>query len=251
MMKWYIPVFIRWRITCSRCVLENGKRGIRVRKQIVLPLLQQIGINQIEDGKTVINPVLFGGWVCSGRWLAIVVGSVLVLIFLASLLPSVFRSAYFSPIATVDEQLMYYQAARTFNEYGFLNSYLLQDFSTSSNPAHHPFVYNHMPPGPEIFTALLTRVFGEQYRLIRMIFLGIFLVGLVCYFRFARLMLRGFNLTGEGFAILFIPPAVMFHMMDHPAYSPFPFLAFFPLVSLHSYYESGKRSQHYLALGVV
>ena len=222
-----------------------------MKNRILLAFLRHIGIRQTEDGKPAIDPLLFGGWIGSGRWLATIVTGVLILIFLAGLLPTVFRSEYFSPVATVDEQLMYYQAARTFNEYGFLNSYLLQDFSTSSNPAHHPFVYNHMPPGPEIFIALLTRVFGEQYRLIRLIFLVIFLVGLVCYFRFARLMLRGFNLTGEGFAILFIPPAVMFHMMDHPAYSPFPFLAFFPLVSLHSYYESGKRSQHYLALGVV
>ena len=166
-----------------------------MKNRILLAFLRHIGIRQTEDGKPAIDPLLFGGWIGSGRWLATIVTGVLILIFLAGLLPTVFRSEYFSPVATVDEQLMYYQAARTFNEYGFLNSYLLQDFSTSSNPAHHPFVYNHMPPGPEIFIALLTRVFGEQYRLIRLIFLVIFLVGLVCYFRFARLMLRLCNIV--------------------------------------------------------
>src|SRR5437867_13400788 len=120
-----------------------------MKNRILLAFLRDRGIKQTEDGKPAIDPLLFGGWIGSGRWFATLVTGVLILIFLAGVLPTVFRSSYFSPIAPVDEQIMYYQVARTFNEYGFLNSFLLHDVSTSSNPTHQPFVYNHMPPGPE------------------------------------------------------------------------------------------------------
>ena len=185
--------------------------------------------------------------VCRSKWLATAVVAVYVVIFLVGLV----RFPYFGPLATVDEQLMYFQVARVFNEYGLLNSVFLQDFSNSSSSIHHPFVYNHMPPGPEILTALLMKVFGERYRVIRLAFVGIFVVGLAYYVRFVGILLASVGCRGAGLALLLIPPIVMLHSIDHPAYSCFPFVAFFPIVALDTYYRTGRRSHYWLAFLVV
>lgn len=192
----------------------------------------------------------YGFWtdrVISGKWLFSLVAAA----YLGLFLVTVVRFPLLSSVATVDEQLIYYQTARNFVTYGFLNSGFLHDLSTSSNPGEHPYIYNHMPPGPEIFTALLFKLFGERYALIRLVFAGVFLAGIVCFLRFAGLILRGHGLTGEGFAILFLSPYTVLHAIDHPAYSSFPFLAFFPVVALHAYYETGRRIYYALALLVV
>ena len=54
--------------------------------------------------------------------------------------------------------------------FGFGNSLLLQDVSSSPDPADHPYVYNHMPPGPDIATALVRKATGDDFRLTRLFF---------------------------------------------------------------------------------
>ncbi|PYN96850.1 MAG: hypothetical protein DMD91_19865 [Candidatus Rokuibacteriota bacterium] len=182
----------------------------------------------------------------SGLWLAFLAVTVWFVTFLGTL-----KFPLLSPIGSVDEQLNYYQVARNFLTYGFLNSGFLQDLSTSADPAQHPYIYNHMPPGPEIFVALLFKLFGEQYALVRVIFALLFLVGIACYFRFAGLLLRQCGLGGGGYTVLFLSGPQMLKMMDHPAFSLSPLFAYYPVVSLHSYYQTGKRRHLYLALAVV
>ena len=189
----------------------------------------------------------WGPSLCRSKWLAGVVVAGYLAIFLVGLV----RFPYFGPLATVDEQLMYFQVARVFNEYGLLNSTFLQDFSNSSNPIHHPFVYNHMPPGPEILIAAFMKIFGESYRAIRLAFAGIFVIGIAYYVRFVGILLASAGCRGAGLALLLIPPIVMLHSIDHPAYSVFPFVAFFPVVALDTYYRTGRRSQYWFALLVV
>lgn len=175
--------------------------------------------------------------VLGGRWLATVVLAVYVGLFVGILQ----TSPYWSPFATADEQVTYYQVARNFNRFGFMRTLFLHDMSTASDPAFHPFVYNHMPPGPEVFTALLLKAVGEHYRVIRLVFGLVFLAGLLCYLRFAELVLGRAGLTGAGFTLLFLPPASVMHAMDHPAYSAFPLLAFGPLLLLDRHYRTGRR----------
>ena len=180
-------------------------------------------------------------------WLAAVVLAAYLGMFLVGLV----RSDYFGPFSTVDEQLMYFQVARTFNEYGFLNSVFLQDFSSSPSTAHHPFVYNHMPPGPEILTAVLMKVFGERYRAIRLCLAAMFVIGIVYYLRFVKILLARLELGGAGLVLLLLPQTLMLHSIDHPAYSGFPFIAFFPVVALDAYHRTGRRHHYWLALLVV
>src|SRR5438445_2894644 len=193
------------------------------------------------------------GW---SRWLALrlgrvlarswVVGALAIAFYLALFLVTLARFPYFSPYATVDEQLAYYEAARNFNKYGFLNSMLLQDMSSSSRPEHHPFIYNHIPPGPEIVVALLMRLLGDNFVAIRLIFAGIFVLGAVSLLRFTEMVLYAAGLMGSGFAMFLVDPAAIMHAIDHAAYRPFPLLPFLPLVALKSYYDHGRR----LAFGV-
>jgi hypothetical protein len=182
-----------------------------------------------------------------GRWVAALVIAVYAAIFLNMLA----SSPYWSPFSTVDEQVTYYQVAKNFNRFGFLPTLFLHDVATASDPALHPFVYNHMPPGPEIAIALLMQLVGEWYGAIRLVLGLVFLAGLVAYFRFARIVLRSLGLAGAGFALLFLTPFSMLHSIDHPAYSPFPLLAFLPLVLLDRRYRTTERWPLPVALVVV
>lgn len=183
----------------------------------------------------------------NGHWVSALLIGVYTVVFLLCLI----RFPYFSPFATVDEQVNYYLTARNYLRSGFASTAFLQDFSSSSNPAHHPYVYNHMPPGPELAVGIITKFFGEQYRLVRFAFSLLFLVGVVYYLRFVSLFLETLGLRGTGFAILFLSPLTFLHSIDHPAYAAFPFLAFYPLVALQSHYATGHRRPYYLALLVV
>jgi hypothetical protein len=187
------------------------------------------------------------GLLLAGSWAGAPAIAFILVLFLVTLV----RFPYFSPNATVDEQLAYYQVARNFNEYGFLNSMLLHDLSSSSRPEHHPFIYNHMPPGPEIVVALLMRLFGENFAAIRLVFAGIFVLGVLCFLRVAGIVLGAGGLVGSGFAMFFVDPHALMRIIDHPAYSPFPLLAFLPLVALGWYYDRRGRLALGLALAAV
>src|SRR5260370_41375029 len=112
----------------------------------------------------------------------------MVLVFVFGGVIAIGKCSLISPWGNAEEQTNYFQVARNFNAYGFLNSAFLQDLSTSSNPADHPYVYTHEPSGPEVLIALLTRFVGERYGLIRVLFLSLFVSGYWCYLRFAQLI---------------------------------------------------------------
>ncbi len=149
-----------------------------------------------------------------------------------------------------DEHLLYYLAGRNFVTYGFSNSDFLQDISSSSRAEDHPFVYNHMPPGPELLVAAMMKLVGERYRTFRIVFAGAFLAGVGCFLWFVSILFRTWGRAGAGFALLFIPPATMLRLMDHPMYFAFPLLAFFPLVAMDRYYASRKARWLLAGFGV-
>lgn len=183
----------------------------------------------------------------SGSWLAAPILAGYALLFLVALV----RFPLVGPVATVDEQLIYYQTARNFVQYGFLNSGFLHDLSTSSNPAHHPYIYSHMPAGPEVFVALLMKIVGERWALIRLVFAAVFFVGIAYFLRFVQLVLAQHGLTGAGYALLFLSPFTVLHAIDHPAYSSFPLFLFFPVMALQRYYATGRVVHCWMALASV
>jgi len=178
-----------------------------------------------------------GRAIANGWWLA----ALLVLFYVVVYVTTLRGFPYSGPFSTVDEQLNYYVAAKNFNRFGFLPTMFLHDFSLSTRAELHPYVYNHMPPGPEIATALMMRVVGERYVLIRLAFAAVFVAGLVAFLMFARQVLAAFGLTGEGYTLLFLKPTFVLHTMDHPAFSPFLLFAFLPLVLMQRYARRPRR----------
>lgn len=142
------------------------------------------------------------------------------------------------PYSTYDEQLQYYQAGRNFARYGFTTTAFLPDLSTGARTDEHPYVYNHQPPGPQLVMGAFFRLFGEQYRVIRVLFAAIFAVGLACYF-FTIRALWGRGVPGAELGLLLIPPDAIMRAIDHPAYSAVPLCAFFPIVAVIRYRETG------------
>src|SRR5262245_53154268 len=71
---------------------------------------------------------------------------------------AVVRSPYYSPLSLVEEAAYTYTTATNFVRFGYWNSTLLQDFSNASSPLDHPYVYNHMPAGPDILQAVLLQI---------------------------------------------------------------------------------------------
>jgi hypothetical protein len=161
------------------------------------------------------------------------------------------RFSLWSPYTpAVDEMVQLYQGGRNFAQRGFTVDWLLPDLSTSSSPLNHPHLYNHQPPGPQLAIGALMRMFGENYWLIRSAFATIFLLGLACYIYVARVIIERATPGGQ-LALFVIAPLTIVRLMDHPVYSVFPLCAFFPLLALHRYHETGRRVWLVAAAGMV
>jgi hypothetical protein len=149
--------------------------------------------------------------------------------------------ALWGPFATFDEQLQIYQGGRNFRHYGFLRTALLPDLSTSSLAEQHPLIYNHQPPGPQLLLGLLISVLSERYATIRVVLALSFVAGFLVYLW----LLRSLEVGGGAatiFAFAFVSPRTVMHMIDHPAYSLFPLLAFLPPLALARFHATRKAA---------
>jgi len=216
---------------------------MRERKIAVLAALTGLDIRRETDGYSIRVGSLLA---TPARLLVLFVLIALSLRFLGS----VVAFPYYSPVTNVEEVALFYTSAENFAKYGFLNSAFLPDYSTSSRALDHPYIYSHMPPGPDIFVALLLKLMPEGYRLVRVVFWAVFLAGMVCFFRFAELILKEFGVTGAGYAILLISPFMILRTFDDPVYAAFPLLGFLPLLTLQEYYRTGQRWYLSVTIGV-
>jgi len=161
------------------------------------------------------------------------------------------RFSLWSPYTpAVDEMVQLYQGGRNFAQRGFAVDWFLPDLSTSASQLYHPHLYNHQPPGPQLAIGVLIRSFGENYALIRSVFATIFFIGLICYAHVARTIVQRYALGGQ-LALFVVAPVTILRLADHPVYSLFPLCAFFPLVAMHRYRESGKRMWLFATAAVV
>lgn len=165
----------------------------------------------------------------------IILAGGLLLILAVSQIRAAFSSHYFAPMTNVEEAAYTYTSANNYIKYGFMNSLFLQDFSNSRYPEGHPYVYTHMPAGPDIFLALLLVITKGNYQLVRVIIVLLVLVGLYFYYFFSTLILSGLNLKGNaaGYAIALIGPWTLVRLMESQIYPLLPFLAFFPIFAMH------------------
>jgi hypothetical protein len=161
--------------------------------------------------------------------LVIALGAAMVIFLFIVQLVTALRTQYFTPFSLVEESAYTFISANNYLKFGFLNSGLLQDFSTSPEAADHPFVYNHMPPGPDITNAILLWVTGGNYPLVRIIFSVFAVVGFAIYCCFGRLFLAQFRLRGSGILLFGIGGWALIQMLERQVYSPFALLIFLPM----------------------
>jgi hypothetical protein len=183
--------------------------------------------------------------------LVIALGAAMVVFLFTVHLVTALRTQYFTPFSLVEESAYTFVSANNYLKFGFLNSGLLQDFSTSPEAADHPFVYNHMPPGPDITNAMLLWLTGGNYPLVRIIFSLFAIVGFAVYCCFGRLFLAQFGLRGSGLLLFAIGGWALIQMLERQVYSPFALLVFLPMYLYMIFLKKQRMWILLAALGTV
>lgn len=211
----------------------------------MIPLKQAFGLRGAASGSP---------WWASWNWLTLISG-VAAFGLLMGLFVVYVRAAltypYYLPTSIAEEWAYGYITSSNFLKFGFLNSGFLQDVSSSPFAADHPYVYTHMPAGPDILMAVILWLTGGSYFLLRVVLASLFLVGIWFYYRFVQILFEKFNLHGAGLAILIIGPNAWMQIMERSVYALFPLLAFSPFVALSAYYATKRRAYLVLTLAVV
>jgi hypothetical protein len=176
----------------------------------------------------------------------LIAASVLLVAVSGLFLRSVAAFPYYGAVANVEQAALFYTSAGNFLNYGFGRSLFLPDYSNSSDPRDHPYVYNHMPPGPDLFLATMLKATNGSFRTVRVVLWLVFLAGIICYLSFARTILHQFGVAGVGLTLLFFSPLTLLRTMDDAMYATFPLFAFLPLVLLHRSYTTARAG--YVAL---
>jgi hypothetical protein len=176
--------------------------------------------------------------------------ALLLLGLMLSYLWAVMRYPYYLPMDLVEEWAYGYTTSSNFLSYGFMNSGFLADSSNSSFPEDHPYVYTHMPPGPDIVLALILMATGNSYFALRIVLGLAFLVGIWFYYRFAQLILEKSAVVAPGIAVLLVGPIAWAQIMDRSVYVLYPLLGFAPYVALAAYYRSSRVIYLILAVSV-
>ena len=115
---------------------------------------------------------------------------------------SIVQYPYFAPSANVEELAYTHISSSNFNKFGFLATDFLQDFAASPNRSDHPYVYDHMPPGPDVARALVMRVTGRSFSWTAIIFASLVPIGFVFYFLFLNTVFRNRVVLGGIFLLL-------------------------------------------------
>lgn len=161
---------------------------------------------------------------------AVAIGIVL-LIYVAQVI-ALLKYPYFSPPSNVEEGAYTYLSASNYNRFGFSATDFLQDFATSTNPADHPYVYDHMPPGPDITMALLLRATHDNFALTNILLASLVPIGFLFYLVFLRRILAQHDLYGAGI-VAFLTGWLQFPgLVSRPISTPFLLLTFGPLVAI-------------------
>jgi hypothetical protein len=155
---------------------------------------------------------------------------------------SVVKYPYFSPSSNVEELAYTYISSANFNKFGFLFTDFLQNFAASPDPADHPYVYNHMPPGPDIVNALLMRATDGSFEWTAIILATLVPIGFAFYLAFIRKVLMRYGLAGGGiFATLLTPWLFYLPHFTNPIWNGFLLLSFLPLVMQQVGFEYDKK----------
>ena len=161
------------------------------------------------------------------------------------------HSQFFTPYSLLEEAAYTFTSANNYLRFGYLNSGFLQDFATGLDPADHPYVYNHMPPGPDLLTSVVLSLSDRNYVWARAFFASTMLAGLAVYYLFLRKFFSNLGAGLPAVALLLISPWVITQLFDRQIYSPFLLLAFLPPLLLFRYLEKYNTSYLIAAAAVI
>jgi hypothetical protein len=172
------------------------------------------------------------------------------LLFLYFSLFAISLSKMFSPFDNIEESAYTYTTAFNYLKFGPMNSLLLQDESSSPYPEDHPYVYNHMPAGPDLVTAGVLRLTGEDVLRARLWLAAMSLCGFLVYLVAAYLFLERFGPNFAGICFFVVAPGAM-ALIGRLVYAATPFLTFFPLVMYLLYLKRPRPIFFNIALGTM
>lgn len=166
------------------------------------------------------------------RWVnvvpaAVVLGMVAILFVLHVVLA--LKYPYFNQFSNVEDWAYTNIAARNYLRFGFLPTFFLQDYSASLFAADHPFIYNHMPPGPDLLTAVFLMLTRGDHHWTRILFGALVLPGMYYYVRFVRLLLGSQDIPGAALALLAAGPYVVVNHLQAEVHSAYLLLCFAPM----------------------
>ena len=150
---------------------------------------------------------------------------------------SIVQYPYFAPSANVEELAYTHISSSNFNKFGFLATDFLQDFAASPNRSDHPYVYDHMPPGPDVARALVMRVTGGSFVWTAIVFASLVPIGFGFYFLFLNSVFRNRFVLGGIFLLLLTPWEQYVGHFSNPIWNAFLLLTFAPLVALQWSYQ--------------
>ena len=154
---------------------------------------------------------------------------------------SIVQYPYFTPAANVEELAYTYISSNNFNTFGFLASGFLQDFAASPHRSDHPYVYDHMPPGPDVARALVMRATGGNFVWTAIFFASLVPIGFIFYFLFLRLVFENRFVLDGIFLFLLTPWGQYIGHFSNPIWNAFLLLTFAPLVTLQWSYRYNAR----------
>ena len=154
---------------------------------------------------------------------------------------SIVQYPYFTPAANVEELAYTYISSNNFNTFGFLASGFLQDFAASPHRSDHPYVYDHMPPGPDVARALVMRATGGNFVWTAIFFASLVPIGFIFYFLFLRLVFENRFVLHGIFLFLLTPWGQYIGHFSNPIWNAFLLLTFAPLVTLQWSYRYNAK----------
>lgn len=212
----------------------------------------QLGLSYKRDDKWARASVAFAAQLCGiVNAIVFVAGAALIIGLFAYYLRKSSQAQYFTSYSLLEEASYTFTSANNYLHFGYLNSWLLQDFATSPFAADHPYVYNHMPPGPDLVTSALLWLTGSSYVLVRDIFASSTIVGFVIFFLFGRMLLHNFGVRFSGILLMLVSPWVIIQLFDRQVYSPNILFVFLPLLLMLYYLRDGTVGHFLTALVLI
>jgi hypothetical protein len=181
-----------------------------------------------------------------------VLSTVIVLWMYSIHVRSILQYPYFAPQANVEELAYTHISSTNFNNFGFLATGFLQDFAASPHRSDHPYVYDHMPPGPDIARALVMTATGGSFFWTAIFFASLVPIGFVFYFLFLKSVFQDRFVLGGVFLFLLTPWAQYTGHFSNPIWNAALLLIFAPLVTLQwSSHHKTKWVYYFIGLPLI